>query len=232
MRKITTGQLSDLVGMSISNLYVYRGRHKLNIIDEGSQRYVDLDDPINANFIALTTGRKGNVIKVADIDPKSLPKHVHRKVRVKRVNDKIRKDKEKTSSNKKPPAERAPRVHELIKPLTEFEKHKTEKMMQDAEIAKLRLDQLRGRVLPIDEAQNLFTMHFSSLTAEFYNAIDNYTVIVVDKFQGSRKDLSDLRKKLRAIVNRSVDDAKQRTKKEIQTKAEEYSKKRKFEDVT
>lgn len=222
MKKVTTIQFAELAGMAIQNLHVYKNRGKINVMDEESDGhcYVDLDDPLNAHFLATRTAKLGNVIRAEDIDPKKLPKSTIRKLTVKKANNKIRKER------KKPRAKQ-----ELIKPVTEYEKHKTEKMQQDAELAKLRLEQLKGRVIPINETQMIFGLHFANVSAEFYNAVDNYTVIVVDKLGGGRKELAHFRSKLREIVNKAVEDAKEKTRKEIQQKAEEYAKSRRIGEI-
>ena len=221
MKKIGTRQLSEIVGLSISNLYVYKTRGKLNILKEHGMGVVDIDDPLNEKFIAEQTYKRGNVVRSIDIIPAKEAKKPERKKAIPKVNDKERKHKEK----------KKPEKPSLIKAVTEFDQHKTEKMKQDAEIAKLRLAQLTGRVVPLDQAQMLFGLHFANVSSEFYNAIDNYTVIVVDKLGGSRKDLSEFRAKLKKAVNTSIDLAKEKTKTELHEKAREYTKSRRIGDV-
>jgi hypothetical protein len=217
MKLITTSRLGELLGLETKQIHTYHQRGKINFVKQGNKNFIDLEDSTNEIFITSFAQKKGNVIRVKDIKPEEIEKAQRKAKPVAKVNDKERK--------------KAKPIDRILKPVTEYDQHRTEKMKQDAELAKLRLLQMTGRVVPLDQAQMLFSLHFANVSTEFYNAIDNYTVIVVDKLNGSRKDLSEFRSKLKDIVNKAVESAKEKTRTDLQSKADEYAKSRKFEGI-
>lgn len=210
MKLITTRQLAETLKIETKQVFTYHSRGKINFIKENKKTFIDLDDPVNEKFIMEFSSKHGNVINFEDIKPEEIEKAIKKAPKVEKVNDKETK---------------GGRTREkIIKPVSEYDLHRTDKMKQDAEIAKLRLMQLTGRVLPLDQAQNIFSIHFANISTEFYNTIDNYTVIVVDKLNGSRSDLSEFRSKLIEMVNKAIENAKELTRKELKSRADEYSK--------
>lgn len=215
MKRISTSQLAGILEVETKQIFTYHQRGKLNFIKQGRRNFVDLNDPVNEKFILEYTNKRGNVVHVSDIKPEEIAKAKKRSAPVKNVNDKERKPREMQ--------------RKVMKPVTEYEQHRTDKMKQDAELARLRLLQVTGKVVPLDQAQMIFAMHFANVATEFYNAVDNYTVIINDKLGGTREDLSKFRAELKKTVNNAIEYAKKKSREQLKAKGAEYAKSRKIE---
>ena len=219
MKKITTTILSDITGIPTKNIYTYAKRGKIKLIKEGDSNLVDLDDPVNIKF-AIEQSNKHNL--KLDLDSiKAIRKRTTGKGKVasKKKSDqkrtKARREKVRKSGSKN--------QQQIIVPATELELHKAEKMKHDAMLAKLNYEKRAGNMMPLEVARHLFNFHFSNVTRTFHNAADNYSVIMVDKFSGTKQDLVDFRSKLIQELDEAIDTAVKLTERDIQKAAADFA---------
>jgi len=102
-------------------------------------------------------------------------------------------------------------------------KLKTEKLIEEIEMAKLKKQKMTGEIIPVAFTQNIFNIHFKNVSTAFYNAVDNYTAIIIERLGGNRADLSLFRLKLNEIINDAIKDAKVKSKQDLIALSKEYS---------
>ncbi len=153
---------------------------------------------------------------------------------VKPVNvQKRSKNKTKSESKKKESKDKAQSkvdenaVNENLKDdILKYESHRTQKMKYDAEMAKLKMQKLKGEVIPIDFAQRIFGIHFKNISVEFYNVIDNLAIMLVEQLKGNRKDLIEIRKKLKESLNNAVQESKRKSIEDLNEASKEFAEKK------
>lgn len=219
MKKITTTQLADITGVPIKNIYTYSKRGKIRLIKSGDNNVVDIDDPVNLKFAIEQSNKHGLKLDLDNI--KAIRKQPPRKGKVaskKKPDHKPTTNRKATS--KKPGSKKG---QQIIPPITELELHKTEKMKQDALIAKLNFEKRAGRMMPVEVTQHLFNIHFSNVTRTYHNAADNYTIVMNEKLGGTKKDLAYFRSKLMETLDEAIETAVQLTEKDIQKAAADFA---------
>ena len=146
------------------------------MIKEGENNLVDLDDPINLKFTIEQANKHHLKLDLDNI--KAFRKQPPRKEKVasKKKPDQ-KKTKAKRETSKKTGSKKG---QQIIPPTTELELHRTEKMKQDALIAKLNFEKRAGRMMPVEVTQHFFNLHFSNVTRTFHDAADNYTIVMND----------------------------------------------------
>lgn len=98
-----------------------------------------------------------------------------------------------------------------------------EKKEQEVEINKLKIQKLRGEVVPTDLVREVLKRHTKSLTTAFHQGADNF-IMTITKISGmSREEMAGIRGELIEIVNKAVADAIDESKQEVDNIVNEYS---------
>jgi len=189
--------------------YVKRSQVVLN------DNQVDLDDPINADFLQSRREILG-----------SFPMSEAR-APAKKYEKKIKKDKPapkaKAPSIKKPVTAPSKAESKVAKEDASLAKRIREadlkKKLLDAEISQNKLNKLLGKSLPTDLVKEVVTQMNKAMTDSMKEAVDSYTDDIAHRTRMSAKDVSQSKKELIAIVNthsrRAVEKAKRRIEKAI-----------------
>lgn len=91
------------------------------------------------------------------------------------------------------------------------------------EIAQIKIEKLRGDVIPTDIVRSTFMQHFKSITTSFHQGADNVLIKIAKKYDLSRQEVANYRGELISIINDCVKDAVEESKKSIQNIVNEYS---------
>ncbi|MBA7548705.1 hypothetical protein ES705_41171 [subsurface metagenome] len=213
MKNISSAQLARILGVDTKQVYTFHKRGKIVISKEGFTTLINVDDPVNRNFIMEQTNKKGNVVRVEDIVPDE--------ILIKKIRDKT-----VTKSNEK---EKRQKRKVVVRPISEYDIHRTAKIKTEAKITQLKFDQMNGKMIPFDQVKETYTAAFRNLYIEIYNIFDNEITILVAKCGGTREDLCKIRPKIRDMVNKAIERAEEKTQVDIKRIAKDFSIKRSYE---
>ena len=101
-----------------------------------------------------------------------------------------------------------------------------QKRKEEVDILRIKKEKQMGVVIPTALVKDIFAQQFKSVTAAFHNGADNY-LMELSKLKGlNREEMAVMRGKLVEIINKSVDDAVNESKKLIKIIVAEHSDKR------
>jgi len=142
---------------------------------------------------------------------------------------------EKIIPNKVPPA-RVPKLPSRVaigpdaeKSIAGFDLDRAKKLLDIEEketsiaINKIKLDKLNGVVIPTDLVTVIFGQHTKSITTAFHQAADVFIVEMAAKYEVDKKDIAVMRGTLIEIINESVKDSLEDSKKGIANIVDEYA---------
>lgn len=98
-----------------------------------------------------------------------------------------------------------------------------EKMQRESRILSVQEQKLAGKLIPTDIVKGLFAQHFKSVIMSFNQGIEQILVEFSTKYRLNRNEKAELKGQMIRIINKSVDEAIQLSKKEIQNVVLEYS---------
>jgi hypothetical protein len=98
-----------------------------------------------------------------------------------------------------------------------------ERKLEDLEIAKLKRQKMAGESMPTDLVKNTISVYSRSVSRSFNNAADNLLVEFQTMADISREQVSVMRGKLNAIVNKAINDAYENAIDMVDNIVDEYS---------
>jgi hypothetical protein len=98
-----------------------------------------------------------------------------------------------------------------------------ERKLEDLEIAKLKRQKMAGESMPTDLVKNTISVYSRSVSRSFNNAADNLLVEFQTMADISREQVSLMRGKLNAIVNKAINDAYENAIDMVDNIVDEYS---------
>lgn len=211
MPVFTIKDIAEKCSMEPKNIHTYIGRGKLIKRKDG---LIDTTNIVNKEFLL-----KYQVLDKKDEDEVKIPAVIESKEP--KISSKSNQSKA-TQSNKK---ENDSDVDENLKAFVTantLNGLKAEKTRWEIEILKLKSKVQSGDLIPISIAENVTTVHFNSITAVFYNSIDNQISDICNELGVEREKLTTIRGKLKQILNDSVSKAKEKSRKDLISAAEHY----------
>ncbi|MDB2606180.1 hypothetical protein N9Y48_00215 [Zobellia sp.] len=175
-----------------------------------SGNMIDTDFEPNREYIMEQTNGKG--LKVSEIPQKITSK-----------TNKGNTDKPKVKPHDK--------NHKISKPvLTEFDTMamqkraaELEKIKAENELKNLQLQKFKGQHLPVDLSQKIFTVNIRSIFHNFETEAENLASIYCEILGGNREHLSEMTKRMREMLQKSIEETKKKTALEIKNVIKEYS---------
>jgi hypothetical protein len=202
MAKYTVKELAQLLNTLPQHINTYKNRGKIILLNG----IFDTTNPINKYWLSQKQN-KTTVNKVNTNKTNTETKQINvEETKVKSYVD--------TNNNNK----------DAEKYFNELDKLKLDKLKAEVEVARMKMAKIQGEVIPVDFVERIFGLHFNNITAEFYNAADNYTAIIVEKLNGTREDLVHFRKHLKEIINNSVEESKKISKRDIDIAIKKHTK--------
>lgn len=106
---------------------------------------------------------------------------------------------------------------------TQIKTVELERKLEDLEIAKLKRQKMSGESMPTDLVKNTISVYSRSVSRSFNNAADNLLVEFQTMADISREQVSAMRGKLNAIVNKAINDAYENAIDMVDNIVDEYS---------
>lgn len=204
---------------------MYIGRNK---IYEGADGLIDTSLPMNADFMnARLEKKKEKIIAEATSDPDQMPAPAPVRKKVKEKKKEVPKVSKKQiailEAEADAEAQRATHRYNLEKQIKEAELEKKE---QEIALNKLKIAKLSGEVIPTELVMMIFAQHFKSVTTAFHQGADNFIMTIAKMAGLKREDMATIRGQLIDIVNESVRDGIDESKKNVKNIVREYSERR------
>jgi hypothetical protein len=105
----------------------------------------------------------------------------------------------------------------------EIKRVELDRKLEDLEIAKLKRQKMAGESMPTDLVKNTISVYSRSVSRSFNNAADNLLVEFQTMSDISREQVSSMRTKLNAIVNKAINDAYENAIDMVDNIVDEYS---------
>jgi hypothetical protein len=185
----------------VNREFIEKWQHKSGLVEEKSDA-VEVD----ANTVTGTTDAVsavanpfvGRIPKIEPPKPRPAPK----------------------SPNIQPPSEFMYAGNQLDAQIKSVE---LERKLEDLEIAKLKRQKMAGESMPTDLVKNTISVYSRSVSRSFNNAADNLLVEFQTMADISREQVSVMRGKLNAIVNKAINDAYENAIDMVDNIVDEYS---------
>lgn len=217
MAFLSKKEFSDLCGIPTNALAVYVKRKKVVLSGE----FVDDTLPKNKAFLKKKSVAKKRKSVATDSKPKTESKKQN-------SNNLPKNPAPNLPVYKKDPPEPKPQITDP-EPDSTFLLEQEKLTLQNTqleranEIAQIKIEKLRGDVIPTDIVKNTFMQHFKSITTSFHQGADNVLIKIAQKYDLSRQEVANYRGELISIINDCVKDAVEESKKSIQNIVNEYS---------
>ena len=221
MSLVSRKEYAAISKTKVSNVNVYVKRGKVIIEDNG---LVDTENPINKmatnNWIKLHFEKE----EKERID--SLRREAQEKVQ----------SKNEINGYEKPQIEKA--VKRGRKPKSKVDKHTEELLSLDqrkkqadvllqerkAELEKLKLDKMAGKLIPVDLVFQVLNIHNKSIFATFQSDVENLASIFCEILaEGDRSKLSDVTQKISEKLIETVNKSKELAEMELDNAVSEYA---------
>lgn len=204
MALLTIAEFCLKCGISTKHFTTYVKRNKISL----SGDHVDDANQVNQLFISKSQVRQAKKgVKEPGLRPvDEVASRSKKKVSV--------DDEEGVESTGLVAMERAKRDLEMIK-------KKNEIKLQEMDIAKRN-----GELVPTDAVKSLIITHSESLKNAYYEACENLIIEMSTRKQFSSTEISELKTKLRALVNKALENAIAASKVSMVKIVEDYSEKR------
>jgi hypothetical protein len=214
MPVFTIKEVAEMCSMEPKNIHTYISRGKLIKRKDG---LIDDTKQVNKEFLC-----KYKVWDKSEIEKCASAKLIE--IKPNRKEQKL--SKEEKPFKQKPASEKEdgeiPEHFKAFVSANELNKLKAEKLREEIEILKLKNKVQSGDLIPISAAENVTSVHFNSITAIFFNAIDNEISDICNELGVERERLTAIRGKLRQILNLNVIKAKEKSKKDLIAAAQNY----------
>jgi hypothetical protein len=221
MSLVSRKEYAAISKTTVSNVNVYVRRGKVIVEDNG---LVDTENPINK----MTTN---NWIKL------HFEKEEQRKL------DALRKEaQEKVQSKNEIKGYEKPKVEKAVKrgrkPKTKVDKHTEELLSMEqrkkradtllqerkAELEKLKLDKMAGKLIPVDLVFQVLNIHNKSIFATFQSDVENLASVFCEILaEGDRSKLSDVTQKISEKLVETVKKSKELAELELDNAVAEYA---------
>ncbi len=211
MSLVSRKEYAAISKTKVANVNVYVKRGKVIVEDDG---LIDTENPINK----IATD---NWVKL----------HYEKEAK-KKIEQKI--------SNEKP--QEKPKVEKAVKrgrkPKTKADKHTEELLSLDqrkkqadvllqerkAEVEKMKLDKLAGKLIPVDLVFQVLNIHNKSIFATFQSDVENLASVFCEILaEGDRSKLSEVTQKISEKLIDTVDKSKELAELEIDNAVAEYA---------
>ena len=208
----TKKDFAAICGIRLSALSTYISRRK--VVCSGD--YLDDADPVNIAFM-----EKWRSIKQPDVPapPLNGKPRDERKV--------IEKPDRSVPEKKIPRTKSDNQEFSFISPTNQLDAQiksvELERKLEDLEIAKLKRQKMAGESMPTDLVKNTISVYSRSVSRSFNNAADNLLVEFQTMADISREQVSIMRGKLNAIVNKAINDAYENAIDMVDNIVDEYS---------
>jgi len=173
--------------------------------------------------------RRGNIFLTDDGDflDDSVPQNAAFLDRMSAKKTKVEKGKKKKTTHAAAAPVTDPAVTEKRNARFDLDLRKKEldiaKTERETELLAMNLNKKSGVLIPTDLVKALFSQHAKSMTVSFYQAVENLLVDISKKAHLTAEDLSNLRGKLKEIVNSAVDNSVEESKKTLTTMLADFS---------
>lgn len=191
--KVTRKKFVDQTGIRATHINTYAKRGKIVLTNDGK---IDLDNPVNKQFIAR---RKG------------LTETAH----------KTEGQQHSGKTDQETEALLGIRELERIKKSLDIQK-----TTEEVELLKIKKEKAQGLVIPLDLTKDLFSRNVKNMVVEFDNAADRILTMIASKHKLSNEDVANYRGHIKKKINEAVDDTIKQTKKEISLIINEFAEKR------
>lgn len=211
---VTKKKFAEMCGMQTKNLSVYIIRSQVVANAEGM---IDIEFELNKYFYEKQIRKNGGKPFISNDLPIDVAASTEKKVpdSKKEVQSVFDFPSAETSS-----PSRNSQLDEKIKQ-TSLEKERL-----NSELLKSKLEKIRGESIPTSLVKNLFLHHCKSITVSFKNGADAL-ITQIAKMKGLDKaELAELRVQLIDIINKSVNDSIDESKRSVQNIVAEHSQKR------
>lgn len=207
--KISFADFAAQIGKSTNWCSNYIRRNQLVVEGERPKQTVDLDNEINQAFYIKWKGK---------IDPNTpLPEPIQEQ---KPVNH--QQPKPQTTSNGTTDTASA----------SEFELNKLKKMREieskEIEIRLKLLDEKKkmGELIPVDLVKNVVSTHSRSITTSFKDGLERMITVLTSKHKFTLEEVAELRSDMVKVINKGIDTAIDRSKKDLRKIINEFSQSR------
>lgn len=217
---------ADLCFTTTSDLsnYIRRGKVVVSVVGEGDakQELIDSSNELNAAFYVK---RQSHQVKKTAIS--GLPGGD------KNISDHQESGKEKVKEQKKEPPpkfefspELGTTMTEQIRTEADQKLRNVEKTTLDIELQKLKIDKMRGEVIPTQLVTDLIRSFSKQIVIDFRNGAENLLIEITKKTGLTDNDVASLRGSFIEIINAAVNEAIEATDKGLDHIVDEYSKSR------
>lgn len=209
MSKLNTNEFSAAIGIKVGTIKAHISRKKLERDEDG---LIDTDTAKNKQYIKDQTKGKGLFsIETVTIEPgpdESVEKNSNQKKIV--FNDK-----------------RTPEQKQRDKVFEDIELRKKTADLENAEytakLKKLEIEKKAGKLLPIELAQRIMVINIQTIFRTFEGESENVAGIFSEVLGGTRKDLSEIIKRMRESLSVAIKKAEDDSAEEIAQAIMEYT---------
>lgn len=208
-------EYAELCSKKPKDIHVYISR---GVVVKRKDNLIDDKHPANAEFLKKHSKKEEIIIEESpteEIKEVIKPKEPKQKP-VKEPEPKIK------TKPQRPPIENSEPVEERYISSNVLNKLKAEKTKWEIELLKQKSNIQSGKTIHISVAENVTSVHFNSITAVFFNSIDNEISDICNDLGVNREKLTNIRGKLKHIINDSVEKAKQKSRKDLIAATENY----------
>lgn len=202
MALLTMAEFCNICGIESKHITTYASRKKIVL----SGDYVDDANQVNQLFISK------------------------RQIQLAKKSDNPAPVKGKTTSAKKTGAIDKKDDVEEVSGLVMLEKVKRDldivKKQNEIKLQEMEIKKRNGELVPTEAVKSLIIAHSESLKNSYYEAGENLIIDMSAVKQFSSVEVSELKTKLRDMVNKSLDSAIRTSKKSLTKIVDEYSEKR------
>lgn len=221
MSLVSRKEYAAISKTTVSNVNVYVSRGKVIVEDDG---LIDTDNPINKmasdNWIKLHFEKEEK--KKLD----ALRKEAQEKVQSQHKIKGYEKPKvEKAVKRGRKPKSRADKKTEFILDMDKRKKQ-ADVLLQErkAEVEKLKLDKLAGKLIPVDLVFQVLNIHNKSIFATFQSDVENLASIFCEILaEGDRSKLSEVTQKISEKLIETVEKSRDLADLEIDNAVAEYA---------
>lgn len=209
MALYTMKEFADLCGLSLANLSTYKSRSKIELTDGK----VDDQKDINASFLKHQLSKKGklsteNSVKNTETTDNSV------------TSQQILTSKRNKSASAGTEESGNGSLHQLNIKKKALE---IEKISEETELLKKKNEKMEGELIPTGMVSSLLQLHFSSVSSQFKNSIENILTEWTKRKDFSREELAELRGQMTGELNNSITKSVKESQRNLNKVLEEFS---------
>jgi len=215
-------------GISSRHISTYVGRRQIVLTEEGK-----IDDKNEINYAFLIDKGYNQVKKTNGQGKKAPAKKAKPKPKPSVSKGKTEKPKPEPKPEVKKPrvltaAEKEVKANvEYLASLDKAQKeHTVSKTNHEAEIKRIQMEKLQGKLIPTDLVTSVIQLQAESLKTAYHEAVEKLIIIIGQKKKLSNKDTAEIRKKLTGQINDAINSGLEESQKGIKRIVKEYSESR------